>query len=86
MYLRCKLDEILKDRNNMSIREAEKLTGLNFETLRKLYNNDALQWHRDTLAQVMDSFNISDINELIEIIEGDRPATSAEKKKKEDRA
>jgi len=85
MYLRCRLDEILKDKN-MSIREAEKLTGLHFETLRKLYNNDALQWHRDTLAQVMDSFNISDINELIEIVEGDRPATSAEKKKKEDRA
>lgn len=86
MYLRCRLDEILKDRNGMSIREAEKLTGLHFETLRKLYNNDALQWHRDTLAQVMDSFNISDINELIEIVEGDRPATSAEKKKKEDNA
>lgn len=83
MYLRCKLDEILKDKNNMSIREAEKLTGLNFETLRKLYNNDAMQWHRDTLAQLMTGLNISDISDLIEIVEGDRPATSAEKKKKD---
>lgn len=83
MYLRCKLDEILKDKNNMSIREAEKLTGLNFETLRKLYNNDAMQWHRDTLAQLMVGLNISDISDLIETVEGDRPATSAEKKKKD---
>lgn len=78
MYLRCKLDEILKERK-LTIRQAVDITGVNFETIRKLRNNDSLQWHRDSLAKIMEGLNV-DINELIEVVEGDRPATSLEKK------
>lgn len=80
MYLRCKLDDIMRVKK-LSIREVVEITGVNYETIRKLKNNDSLQWHRDSLAKIMLGFKLDDINELIEVVnEGERPITALEKK------
>lgn len=83
MYLRCKLDEIMKERK-LSIRDVEEITNVNRETIRKLKSNDSLQWHRDSLAKIMQGLKLDDINDLLEIIEdSERPVTALEKKAKQ---
>lgn len=83
MYLRCKLDEIMKERK-LSIRDVEEITNVSRETIRKLKSNDSLQWHRDSLAKIMQGLKLNDINDLLEIVEdSERPTTALEKKAKQ---
>jgi len=51
MRVESNLKKLLDDRG-ISIREFEKLTGLPFETLRRLYNDTTKQYQRNTIARV----------------------------------
>ena len=51
MRVKSNLKAILDERN-MSIRELEAKTGLKFETLRRLYNDDTKQYQRDTIGTI----------------------------------
>ena len=54
----------LLDSRKMSIRQLEKDTGLQFETLRRLYHDDSKQYHKDTIARICEVLHI-EINELL---------------------
>lgn len=69
MGIRAKsnLKKIL-DEKGMSIRKCAELSGLKFETVRKMYNDDAKQYQRDSLGALCKALEceISDLLELIE--------------------
>jgi DNA-binding Xre family transcriptional regulator len=60
--LKAKLDE-----REISIRQFAEDTGLPFETLRRLYNDDTKQYQRDTLGRICEvlGVEISDILILV---------------------
>jgi putative transcriptional regulator len=62
MRVKSNLKAILDDRK-ISIRELEAKTGLKFETLRRLYNDDTKQYQRDTIGRICEvlGVQISDI-------------------------
>jgi len=57
------LKRILNNKK-ISIRKLAEMTGLQFETLRRMYNNETKQYNRDMLAKVCYALKI-DINELL---------------------
>jgi len=63
MIVKSNLKTIL-DSRGLSIRELERMTGISFETLRKLANNTTMQFHRDTIAKVCEVLHIT-IGELL---------------------
>ncbi|KOS61962.1 helix-turn-helix transcriptional regulator [Lysinibacillus agricola] len=69
MGIRAKsnLKKIL-DEKGMSIRKCAEISGLKFETVRKMYNDDAKQYQRDSLGALCKALEceISDLLELIE--------------------
>lgn len=69
MRAKSNLKRILDDKG-MSIRELERATNLNFETLRKLYNDDTKQYHRETIGRVCEVLDIG-INDLLTLIDED---------------
>lgn len=66
MRVKSNLKAILDERG-MSIRELEAKTGLKFETLRRLYNDDTKQYQRDTIGRICEVLDvgISDILILV---------------------
>jgi DNA-binding Xre family transcriptional regulator len=63
LYVASNLKRILDERG-MSIRELANQTGLNFETVRRLYNDDTKQYQRDSIAAVCVTLNI-EVGELL---------------------
>lgn len=57
MRVKSNLKAVLDERN-MSIRQLEALTGLQFETLRRLYNDTTVQYHRETLGTICKALNV----------------------------
>ncbi|WP_431029662.1 helix-turn-helix domain-containing protein [Lysinibacillus sp. LZ02] len=64
---KSRLKEILDERN-MSIRKCAEMSGVNFETVRKMYNDEAKQYQRDTLGALCKALEC-DISDLLELIE-----------------
>jgi DNA-binding Xre family transcriptional regulator len=62
MRVKSNLKAILDERD-ISLRQLEKMTGLPFETLRRLYNDETKQYQRDTIGRICEVLNlkISDI-------------------------
>lgn len=60
----------LLDSRNISIRQFAEDTGLKFETLRRLYNDDTKQYQRDTIGRVCEVLDV-DINELLTLTDED---------------
>jgi len=56
------------DERGISIRKCAELADLKFETVRKMYNDEAKQYQRDTLGSLCKALDceISDLLELIE--------------------
>lgn len=57
MRVKSNLKAVL-DKRNMSIRQLEALTKLQFETLRRLYNDTTVQYHRETLGTICEALNV----------------------------
>jgi putative transcriptional regulator len=68
MKLRIKLDEVLKDRN-MSQKELARLTGIRPAAISELYNNQRKSINREHIEKIAAALNISDISELITIVD-----------------
>ncbi|MFG3610978.1 helix-turn-helix domain-containing protein [Rummeliibacillus stabekisii] len=63
MRVKSNLKAILDERD-MSIRQCAELTGLPFETLRRLYNDNTKQYQRDTIGRLCEVLHIK-IDELL---------------------
>lgn len=69
MGIRAKSNlKMILDEKGMSIRKCAEISGLKFETVRKMYNDDAKQYQRDSLGALCKALEceISDLLELIE--------------------
>lgn len=64
---KSKLKSIL-DNKGISIRKCAEMSGVNFETVRKMYNDESKQYQRDTLGALCKALGC-EINDLLEIIE-----------------
>lgn len=63
----CNLKTILDARTDItSIRQLSELSGLPFETVRRLYNNETKRYQRETLAAICETLNV-DISELLSL-------------------
>ena len=60
----------LLDERGLSIRKFSDMTGLPFETLRRLYNDDTKQYQRDTIGRICEVLNV-EINELLTLVDRD---------------
>ncbi|MFB7158605.1 helix-turn-helix domain-containing protein [Lysinibacillus sp. NPDC056232] len=60
--------KIILDEREISIRKCAELAGLKFETVRKMYNDEAKQYQRDTLGALCKALDC-DISDLLELIE-----------------
>ncbi|MDM5246216.1 helix-turn-helix transcriptional regulator [Lysinibacillus sp. G4S2] len=60
--------KIILDERNISIRKCSEISGVNFETVRKMYNDESKQYQRDTLGALCKALDceISDLLELVE--------------------
>jgi len=63
MRAKSNLKRILNDRD-MSIRKLANDSGLPFETLRRMYNDDTKQYQRDTIGRICEVLDV-DISELL---------------------
>lgn len=70
MRVKSNLKAILDERK-ITIRELEKMTGLPFETLRRLYNDDTKQYQRDTIGRVCEVLSIT-IGDLLLLVDEDK--------------
>ena len=64
---RSKLKSILNGKG-MSIRKCAKVSGLKFETVRKMYNDESKQYQRDTIGALCKALDCK-IGDLLEIVE-----------------
>ena len=69
MRAKSNLKRLLDDRD-ISIRQFAEDTGLKFETLRRLYNDDTKQYQRDTIGRVCEVLGV-DIDELLTLTDED---------------
>lgn len=67
MRVKCNLKAILDERQ-MSIRELERLTGIGFESLRRLYNDDAKSYTKTNIEKICSTLNI-EIDDFLILIE-----------------
>lgn len=67
MRVKSNLKMILDERQ-ISIRKFSEMSGLKFETLRRLYNDDTMQYQRDTIGRVCEVLDI-EIGELLILVE-----------------
>lgn len=58
----------LLDERDISIQQFARDTGLKFETLRRLYNDETKQFQRDTIGRVCEVLDVR-IDELIVLID-----------------
>ena len=66
--IRLKLDKIIADKN-ISMYKLHIMTGVRPNTVSDLVNNRAKQWSPELLDKVCKALEISDVNDLFEIIE-----------------
>ncbi|MEK4200924.1 helix-turn-helix domain-containing protein [Cytobacillus sp. FSL K6-0265] len=67
-YVASNLKRILDEKEDMSIRQLAEKAELNFETVRRLYNDETRQYQRDSIAAVCVVLGIG-IGDLLEIKE-----------------
>ena len=60
--------KVILDERQISIRKFSELSGLKFETLRRLYNDDTMQYQRDTIGRVCEVLEV-EIGELLILVE-----------------
>ena len=65
MVINSKLKSIIDERG-LSIRKVAADTGINFESLRRFYNNDTERYSRDVLEKLCKYLNV-DIPDLIQL-------------------
>jgi DNA-binding Xre family transcriptional regulator len=63
MRVKSNLKNLLDERG-ISIRQFAEMTGLPFETLRRLYNDDTKQYQRDTIGRICEVLGV-DLCELL---------------------
>lgn len=63
----CSNLKMLLDSKGISIRQFAEMTGLPFETLRRLYNDETKQYQRDTIGRICEVLNIG-IGELLILV------------------
>lgn len=73
MRAKSNLKAILDERNT-SIRQFAEDTGLPFETLRRLYNDETKQYQRDTIGRVCEVLGVKINDVLILVNEENDPA------------
>ncbi len=66
MRVKSNLKSILDDKG-MSIRQLSSETGITFETLRRLYNDDTKQYQRDTIGKICEVLDIK-IQDLLLLV------------------
>ncbi|WHY93745.1 helix-turn-helix transcriptional regulator [Neobacillus cucumis] len=66
MRAKSNLKAILDERE-ISIRQFAEDTGLQFETLRRLYNDETKQYQRDTLGRICEVLGV-EINEVLTLV------------------
>lgn len=54
------------DERKWSIRKLEEESGLKFETLRRLYNDETKQYQRDTIGRLCEVLNV-EIGDLLKL-------------------
>lgn len=64
--VKSNLKEIL-DRRGMSIRQLSDKSGLPFETLRRLYNDQTKQYQQNTIGRICEVLNI-ELSELLILV------------------
>lgn len=69
MRVKSNLKAILNERE-MSIRELEAKSGLKFETLRRLYNDETKQYQRDTIGRICEVLDV-EISQLLILVKDD---------------
>ncbi|MFB3160448.1 helix-turn-helix transcriptional regulator [Neobacillus sp. 179-J 1A1 HS] len=72
MRAKSNLKAIL-DKKDLSIRQFAEDTGLPFETLRRLYNDDTKQYQRDTLGRICEVLGVG-INEILILVDDEETA------------
>ncbi|MBS4191215.1 helix-turn-helix transcriptional regulator [Bacillus sp. FJAT-49705] len=65
--VKSELKKILDERN-ISIRQLAEMTGLKFETVRRLYHDDTKQYQRDSIGLVCEALEI-ELSELLVLID-----------------
>ncbi|MBM7707595.1 putative transcriptional regulator [Chryseomicrobium aureum] len=61
----------LLDERGISIRKFTEISGLKYETVRRLYNDDTRQYQRDTLAVVCETLNVG-IDDVLTLIDDEK--------------
>jgi putative transcriptional regulator len=56
--------KLILDERNMSIRQLAEDSGLKFETVRRLYHDKTVQYHRESIAAICKTLDI-DVSELL---------------------
>ena len=69
MRVKSNLKRILDDRE-ISIRQLAKDTGLPFETLRRLYNDETKQYQRDTIGRIYEVLDV-ELSDLLTLVPAD---------------
>lgn len=69
MRVKSNLKRILDDRE-ISIRQLAKDTGLPFETLRRLYNDETKQYQRDTIGRICEVLDV-ELSDLLTLTPAD---------------
>lgn len=72
MRVKSNLKAIL-DGRDMSIRELEAISGLKFESLRRLYNDDTKQYQRETIGRICKVLNVG-IGDLLILVDEEEGA------------
>ncbi|UPT60484.1 helix-turn-helix domain-containing protein [Geobacillus thermoleovorans] len=74
--VKSNLKAILEARD-MSVRELSRLTGLPFESLRRLYTDETKQYQRDTIGRICEVLNI-ELSDLLILVDDDEPEKEGE--------
>ncbi|WP_243355987.1 helix-turn-helix domain-containing protein [Bacillus litorisediminis] len=75
VWVKSNLKQILDERK-ISIRQLAEMTkdycegGIKFETLRRLYNDETMQYQRDTIGVVCETLGI-DLKDLLVLVDGE---------------
>ena len=56
------------DKRGISIRQCAEMSGIHFETVRKMYNDDSKQYQRNTLGALCTALDV-EIKDLLMLIE-----------------
>lgn len=60
-------------KRNLTIRELSRITGVRYESLRKLYHDEVERFPRDVIASICNEINV-DVSEIIRYKKIDRKA------------